>query len=100
MPQCIAAEDHGANPENPAKHVEEHVTDVRHFRGAGHGRTKRSNDGNEPREDHGPAAIFFVEIMSALQMAAAEKERVFAAVEGCSRGAADPVTDLIAGDGA
>ena len=38
--------------------------------------------------------------MSALKMAAAKEERILAAVEGRSSRAADPVTNLIAHDGA
>jgi hypothetical protein len=37
--------------------------------------------------------------MSALEMAAAEEERIFAFVESRAGGAADPVADLIADDG-
>src|SRR6267143_6335363 len=69
---------------------------IRHFRSAGDGRTERSNEGDEASEDHGADAIFFVEIMSPLKMAAAEEERVLAAIESGARRAADPIANLIA----
>src|SRR6266849_2914327 len=92
----VAAEDHRANPQNTSTNVEEEIAGIRHFRSAGDRRTERSNDRDEAREDHGAAAIFFVEIMSTLKMAAAEEERVLAAIESHARGAADPIANLIA----
>src|SRR6266849_1248302 len=94
--QRVAAENHGADPKNPAKNVEDQVAGVRHLRGASDGRAEGSNDGNEAREDDGPAAIFFIEVMGALKVAAPEEERVFAAVESRPRRAANPVANLVA----
>src|SRR5712664_1131109 len=99
-PHRVAAENHGADPNNPSKNVEGQVAGVRHLRRTGDGRAERSNDGNEARENDGPAAILFVEVVGALKMAAPEEERVFAAVESCTCRAADPIADLIAHDGA
>src|SRR6266567_3963370 len=98
--QGVAAEDHGGDPENSARNVESQVAGIGHLRSAGDRRTKRSNDGNEARENHGSAAVFLVEIMGALKMTAAEEKRVFAAVESSSSRAADPVTNLIPDNGA
>lgn len=100
MAERIAAEDHGADPEDAAENIECQVTPVGHVRCACDRRAKRANDGNEARENHGAAAVFFVKIVRALQMAAPEEERIFAPVKRCSRRAPDPVTDLIAHDGA
>src|SRR5260370_3622158 len=98
--QRVAAENHGADPKNPSKNVEGQVAGVRHLCRTGDGRAEGSNDGNEARENDGTAAIFFVEVVGALKMAAPEEERVFAAVESCTCRAANPVADLIAHDGA
>src|SRR5437016_10821927 len=98
--QDVAAQNHGPDPEDPAENVESEVTGIGHFCGAGHRRAKRSNDGNEARENDGPAAIFFIEVMGALKVAAPEEEGVFAAVQSRTRRAANPVTDLVAHDGA
>src|SRR5271156_3086478 len=100
MSQRVAAEDHGANPEDAAKNVEEQIAGVRHFCGASHRWAKRSNDGHETREYHSAATIFLVELVGTLEMAAAEKERVFAAVKGSAGRTANPVANLITGDGA
>src|SRR5580658_3875090 len=78
MPQRIPSEDHGANPENAAKNIEEQIARIRHLCCAGDRRTEGSHDGNETRENHSAAAVFFVEIVSALEMAAAEEKGVFA----------------------
>jgi len=96
----IPAQYHGANPQNATADVEGDVACIGHFRRARDRGAKRSNDGNEPREDNGTATIFFVEIVGALKMAAAKEKGVFAAIEGGSRGPSDPVADLIADDGA
>src|SRR6266852_1242699 len=77
----VAAENHGADPEDPTKNVKGQVAGVGHLCGAGHGRTEGSNDGNEAGENHGAPAILFVEIMGALEMASTEEKRVFAAVQ-------------------
>src|SRR5712692_10610038 len=98
--QRVAAENHGADPKNPSANVEGNVAGVGHLCGAGDGRAEGSNDGNEARENNGPAAIFFIKIVGALKMASAEEERVFAAVQSCTRRAANPVANLIAHDGA
>src|SRR5260370_19657111 len=98
--QRVAAENHGADPKNPSKNVEGQVAGVRHLCRTGDGRAEGSNDGNEARENDGTAAIFFVEVVGALKMAAPEEERVFAAVESCTCRAANPVAALIAHDGA
>src|SRR5216684_7136074 len=92
--QRVAAENHGADPKNPSANVEGNVAGVGHLCGAGDGGAEGSNDGNEARENNGPAAIFFIKIVGALKMASAEEERVFAAVQSCTRRAANPVANL------
>ncbi len=95
----ITTQDHRSDPEDAAKNVEEQIAGIGHFRGAGDGRAERSNDRNEARQDDGPAAIFFVEVMGALKMASPEEERVFAPVQGRARRAANPIPNLVAHDG-
>lgn len=99
-PERITAKDCRADPENAAENIEEQVARVGHFCSACDGRTKGANDGNEARENHGAAAVLFIEIVCTLKMAPAEKEGVFAAIERGPCGAANPVADLVAGDGA
>src|SRR6201998_4021649 len=77
----VAAKNHGAHPEDASQNVVAKIPAVGHARGASHRRAKGSNDGSETREDYGAAAVLLIEIMSALQMFAAEEERVFALVE-------------------
>src|SRR5216684_228199 len=100
MPERIAAQDHGAHPENAAEDIESEVTSVRHSGSAGYRRAERSNDGNEAGENHGAPAILFVKIMGALEMAFPKEERIFAAIQCRTGGPADPVADLVADDGA
>jgi len=92
----IAAENHGADPENAAENVVEQIAGIRHTGGAGDRRTKSANDGNEAGEDDGLAAVFFVEIVSAKEMATAEEKGILAAIYGGAGGATDPVADLVA----
>jgi len=96
----VAAEGRGANPEDAAKNVIEEIAGIGHSSGACYGRAKRPDDGNEAGENYSAASVLFIEIVSALEMAAAEKERIFAAIKCCSGGATDPVADLVTGDGA
>jgi len=98
--QRVSTENHGADPKNPTKNIEGQIAGIRHLCRAGNGRTERSNDRNETREDDGPATILFVEFMGALKMASSEEKGVFAAVQGRTRRAADPIPNLIAHDGA
>ena len=70
----IAAENCGGDPGDAADDVEHHVTRIRHFRGAGDRWAEGADDGDEAGEDDGAAAVLFVELMSALKMAAAEEE--------------------------
>jgi hypothetical protein len=100
MAKRIPTEDRGANPEDASKSVEEQVTRIGHSCGACDRRTERSDDGNEARENYGPASVFFVKIVGALEMAAAEKQGIFAAVEGSACGTANPIADLITCDSA
>jgi len=100
MAKRVAADYGGSDPADAADNIEEEIARIGHSRGARDGRTERSDDGDEARENHGTAAIFFVELVGPLEMAAAKKERVFAAVKGSAGGTADPVAHLVTGDGA
>lgn len=95
-----AAQDHGAYPERAAKNVEGQISAIGHETCACHGRTEGANDGHEAGKDDRASAVFFVEIMGPLKVGAAKKEGLFAVVERVARGAADPITELIAHDGA
>src|SRR5690242_13223001 len=96
MSKRIASKDQGSYPENASKNVERNVTPVRHFGRACNGWTKRSNDWNKTREDHGPPTVLLIKIMRALQMAAPKEKGVFAAVKRRACRPPDPVADLIA----
>jgi len=96
----VAAENHCADPKNAAENVVDEVTGVRHLRSAGDGRAKRANDGDEARENDRFSAISFIEVVGALEMALAEEERVLALVQRGARGAANPVANLVADNGA
>jgi hypothetical protein len=62
----VPAKDHRANPKDAPNSIEEKIARVRHFCGACNWRTECSNDGDETRENYGPAAVFLVEIVCAL----------------------------------
>ena len=81
-----------------ARHVVGKIAPVGHHCRAGHRRTKRPNDGNESRENHRLAAVFFVKLVRALQMPLAEDQRILAAVQGLPSFSADPVADLVSHD--
>src|SRR5438034_3872070 len=74
--QGESAENHGADPKNPAKNIERQITGVRHLRGAGDGWAERPNDRNEAGEDDGSSTIFLVEVMGPLKVASPEEERI------------------------
>jgi hypothetical protein len=99
MSQDIAAQDHGSDPEDSAADVENEVPSIRHFRRPGDRWAERSNDRNKARENHRPAPVFFVELMRALKMAAAEEEGIFPAVEGRAGRAANPISNLVTHNG-
>src|SRR5579885_1813924 len=99
-PQGVAEENEPAGPDDAAENIEGHIAVVGHAGGAGHGRAEGANDGDEARENHGLAAVFFKKFVGALQMAAAENEGILALIKRGARRAANPITDLIAEDGA
>src|SRR6266404_1803716 len=72
--ETVAAENHGAHPENSAENIERQIATVGHAGCASDRRAECSNDGNKTREDDGAAAVLFVEIVCALQMATPEKK--------------------------
>ena len=99
-PEEVPAENHRANPNNAAESVVDQVTGIRHPRSAGNRWTKGANDGDEARENDRFSAISFIEVVGALEMALAEEERVLALVQRGARGAANPVANLVADNGA
>jgi len=78
--QGKSAENHGADPKNPAKNVECQITGVGHLCGPGDGRAEGSNNGNKTSKYNGAPAILFIEVMGALKVTSPEEERIFAAV--------------------
>jgi hypothetical protein len=100
MAKRVSSEDHGADPEDAPKKIEEQVARIRHFGCASDGRAECSNDGDEASKNYGATAVFFVEIVGALEVAAAEEQGIFAPVQGGASGTANPIADLVTGDGA
>src|SRR5712691_2288954 len=96
----VAAENHASDPEDSPKDVIAEIPRVRHLSGAGDRRAESPDDGNKASQDDRLSAVLFIEIVGAPQMAAAEKEGIFAAVQGVSGAASNPITELVAGDGA
>ena len=96
----IATQNHASYPQDAARYVVSEITGVRHGGGAGHGGTKGSNDRDESGEDDGLAAVLFVEISRAFEMASFEEERVFAFIKRSAGSAPNPVANLITHDGA
>src|ERR1700751_2529286 len=88
------------DPEDAAEDVEEQITPVGHVGGAGNRRAKGTDDGGETGENDRAAAILFIEVVSALQMAAGEEEGGFALLERGAGRSSDPVAELIADDSA
>src|SRR5713101_5959575 len=91
----ITSEDHAANPEEAAKNVIEEIRGVGHLRGAGHGRAECAYDGDEAGQDHGSAAISFVEFVGPQKVTAPKEKRVFASIERWTCRTANPVSELI-----
>ena len=96
----VPAENHASDPEDSPKDVVAEIPRVRHLSGAGDRRAESPDDGNKASQDDRLSAVLFIEIVGAAQMAAAEKEGIFAAVQGISGAASNPITKLVAGDGA
>src|SRR4029077_16665611 len=92
----IPAENHAPAPQKSSGHVVRKIAAVRHLCCTCHRRTKRPNDGNKTREDDGLAAIFLVELVSALQVAFAEDKRILAPIESLARLPTNPVANLVA----
>ena len=96
----IAAEEHASNPDGSTHDVVGKVSRIAHHGGAGDGRAEGADDRNETREDYGAPAIFFVKIVRALQVTPTEKKGVLTTIQGRTGFAANPVAELITGDGA
>src|SRR5882672_1490356 len=96
----IATQDHGANPKYAAENIKKQITRIRHARSARDGRAKCANNGDETRQNYGSSAVLFVELVRALQMASAKQKRVFPFVKSGASAAANPVSQLVAKNGA
>src|SRR5216683_2633040 len=96
----IAPKNHRADPQDSPQNIKGDVAQIRHERSARHRRAERPNDGHEARKDDRAAAIFFIEVMRALKMAAPEEERVLLSIQSRSGRAANPVAKLVSDDGA
>jgi hypothetical protein len=96
----ITPKEHAADPQYSTKDVIDEICGIAHRRSAGDWRAEGADDGNEASQDYGPPAILFVEFVSSLEMAPAEKQRIFAPVKCWTGGASDPVAQLVTGNGA
>jgi len=94
----IAAQDHASDPQDAAGHVKRKIAPVRHPGRARYWRAERANDGDKAREDDGFAAVFFVELVGAFQMAPVKEEGIFTPIKGLARFVANPVADLVPHD--
>jgi len=99
MAQQVSSEDHRADPEYASEKIEEQIAKIRHSGCASYGRAERSNDGDEAGQNYGATPVFFVEIVGALEVAAAEEQGIFTPVEGGASGTPNPIADLVPGDG-
>src|SRR5260370_538607 len=80
-PQEVTAQNHRPNPKPAADNVEHQISRVGHVRSARHWWAKRSDDRYEPRKNHRAPAVLLIKIARSLQVAAAEKERLFSSVQ-------------------
>ena len=69
----ITANEHAADPQCSTKDVKDEIRGIAHRCSTGDWRAERTDDWNEASQNYGPAAIFFVEFVSSLEMAAAEE---------------------------
>jgi hypothetical protein len=69
----ITPKEHAADPKRSTKNVVHEKCGVAHCRSAGDRGTESTHDRNEARQNYGPAAIGFVELVSTLEMATAEE---------------------------
>ena len=69
----IPANEHAADPQGSAKDVINEISGIAHRCGACDWRAKGADDGNEASQDYGPAPIFFVEVVSSLEMTTPEE---------------------------
>src|ERR1700675_611538 len=79
--QQIATQNHAADPQDPAKNIVRNISRIRHSRGACYGRTERTDDGHEAREDYRLPAVFFIKRACAMQMTGAKEKRLFTFVQ-------------------
>jgi hypothetical protein len=97
-PQKIAAQDRTAHPYYASENVVNQIAAVGHVGGSGYERGKRAHDRNKSRQDNRLAAILLIKVMSALEMAAPEKQRIFTVIERLPSGAANQVPELVPDD--
>lgn len=98
MPQGIAAKNHRPDPKHAAENIEEQIPRVGHFCRARDRRAEGADDGDKSGEDNRASAVFFVEIVCSLKMAAAKEKRVLAPVQRSSCRAAYPISNLVSDD--
>ena len=96
----VAAQGKTARPAAAPNDVISEVTGIAHAGRTSHGGTEGPHDGHESSEDHRLAAVAFVELMRAFEMAPLEEKRVFAPVQRLSCPPANPVANLVPNDGA
>lgn len=100
MAKRVSTKDGRSNPADSSHNIEKQVARIHHFCGASDRRAERTNNRDEAGKNYGSAAISFIEVMGALEVAAAEKERVFSAIERGASRAANPVANLVPSNGA
>src|ERR1700730_10253491 len=94
----ISTKKQAAERQNAAKNIIGQVAAVGHHGRAGDRRTERANDGHKPGHNHRLAAVFFIELVSALQMALAKHERILTPIKRLSRLPAYPIANLVPHD--
>lgn len=93
---CIAEQRH---PGGSADQVEQHEAGVMHSAHSGDERCESTDDGHEPRENDGFAAVFFVERLRLVYVALLENPGIRIAEEPAAEEVADHVVAGVAGYG-
>ena len=93
--QTVTDAQHAGHPQDAADHVKGQELAVGHAPYASHRRRERADDGHEPREDDGLAAVLLKKFVGTLQMLFAEKKGILFAEDLGSREITDGVTDAV-----
>src|SRR3989304_8338638 len=99
MPDPLTRRPPDRDPQGAAHHVVEHESRVGHAPDPGPERREGANDGYEPRENNGLAAVFLVERMRAIEMFLVEKTDFCSLKYPWSYTVIDPVIQRVADDG-